>query len=144
MNKEIKFRGMCIISGNWVYGDLIHGVGHKDGKLYILPLVKNLASVKHCDPLDGVEVDPKTIGQFTGLHDKSGKEIYEGDIIKDLLTNAVYLVKIGFCKKRAYTGVWGEDLEGYEVSINNDSDENSNTYILVIGNIYENHELLNP
>jgi uncharacterized phage protein (TIGR01671 family) len=80
--------------------------------------------------------------QFTGIKDKEGNDVYEGDIIMDLLTKAVYLVKIGFCKKYAYTGVYGEDLEGNQVRINNDSDESNNIFISVIGNIYENENLL--
>lgn len=82
--------------------------------------------------------------QYTGLLDKNGKEIYEGDIIKDLLTNAVYLVKIGFCKKYAFTGVYVEDSDGSQNMINNDYDQKSNSNIEIIGNIYENPELLNP
>lgn len=78
--REIKFRGMDC-SGNWVYGDIIHGVGCKDGKMYILPQVKNLAAIPNCDPLDGVRVNPGTIGQFTGIKAKNGTKIFEGDII---------------------------------------------------------------
>lgn len=82
MKRVIKFRGKCVISGDWVYGDLIHGVGHKSGNMYILPNKINLAYVKHCDPLDGVKVIPETIGQFSGLIDKNKIEIFEDDIIQ--------------------------------------------------------------
>ena len=126
--RTIKFRGKDIISGELVYGDLIHGVGSKAGKCFILPLQVNLAYVKNCDPLDGVEVDPETVEQFTGLYDKNGKDIYEVDIIEEGL---VYFDDeyLGFFVKGDF--VEGEHKPLYDIPLPK-----------ILGNKYDNPELL--
>lgn len=79
--------------------------------------------------------------QFSGLQDKNGKDIYEGDIIKDSLTGAVYEVKYGFCLKHCFTGWYCENIDR-QVPINNDSGKTINSQIELIGNIYSNPELI--
>jgi len=136
--RTIKFRGQCSKSNNLVYGDLIHGVGHKRGNMYILPDAINLASIKHCDPLDGVKINPETIGLFTGLHDKNTREIYEGDILMWTSSNPFSLgevrkVQVIYVPARFWCqGTIGVYLG--ELLVNEKCE--------IIGNIYENHELL--
>ena len=76
--RHFLFRAKRSDNGEFVEGDLIHGVSVKKGKMYILPIVSNLAYLKGCDPLDGYEVVPETVTQFTGVTDKNGIKIFEG------------------------------------------------------------------
>ena len=137
--REILFRGFAPIINEFVFGDLIHGVGCKKGITFILPVVKNLAYLKGCSHLDGYEVVPETLGQFTGLIDKDGNKIFEGDIVKYYQP---YLEKdetgvVKWDKRWAFFGLFSKDNDWCQ-----ESDWVKIQDIEIIGNIHDNPELL--
>lgn len=133
MKREIKFRGKRLDNGEWVYGYFytIQEIEH-----YILQPCA--LGVLH------TEVIPETVGQFTGLFDKNGKEIYEGDIIS---VNGKYpkLVKYiddyaCFCLANItdLNKKWISPWQQVSSSWWNDFKRE----IRVIGNIYDNPDLI--
>jgi hypothetical protein len=136
MNREIRFRGKRVDNGEWVEGyyfktplaDEATGSKPEDGWFFLSGRERHCISKNGC----AYEVDPSTVGQFTGLKDKNGKEIYEGDIAKDP-DGVMYAVRW-----QRFSAAW----EFY-------NSEASMLFVMrcpdmfeVIGNIYDNPDLL--
>ena len=125
--REIKFRGKRLDNGEWVYGyyfieerDIEDGIIWRD-----IPQIQQ----RYGDHFQYFDVDLATVGQYTGLHDKNGREIYEGDIVKDCDTGTIKTV---LWHKSCFVL---RDTKGfYQWTYYENEHE-------VIGNIYDNPEL---
>lgn len=124
MNRVIKFRGKVRIINEWKYGSLLT---YADGECNIITETGHR--------IDTWNVDPETVGQFTGLKDRNNKEIYEGDILRHTDDNLTAPVEwIGDC---------------FQLGIDDNRYIGTPLYLLApevymdaIGNIHDNHDLL--
>ena len=123
--REIKFRAKRTDNGAWVYGDLTHvqRINTKE---------QAEQSGRRSEPavrIANYDVDEQTIGQYTGLKDKNGREIYEGDVLcYHTFTIQVAWYDGGFCDCRLDTNIQLRHFAPNKFT--------------AIGNIHDNPELL--
>ena len=120
--RQIKFRAQDIASNKWLYGDLRH---HKDD-----------VCIFEQGGTKGEQVKRDTVGQFTGLRDINGKDIYEGDILDVNYADEESYLEVRFVRG-VFAFLWNGDLDD-EFPCNAPTHE----WAKVIGNIYDNPELI--
>ncbi len=137
--REIKFRGQSQHDGEWVYGNLV-GTNLIAGGIKIKYPLEIWNDIRELDKWE--EVDPETVGQYTGKNDTSDnkKEIYEGDIVdyedQDIFGASLKTIR-GVIKFSE--GGWIIDDEKNQQSAFLWSET---AEVRKLGNIYDNPELL--
>lgn len=149
--REILFRGKRVDNGEWVYGYYVkpthhwheHGI-HDD---WIIRTA--FQNGGYFTVVERYAVVPETVGQFTDLTDKNGKKIFEGDIISATTLDTGEERRAVVCfgnfidenNDDEYIGFFIE-FDGIKTTITQLSMEECKNRIEVIGNIYDNKELI--
>lgn len=127
------FRGKRLDNDEWLYGDLVHD---DQGGCYVYPLDSLGLFAEN-------KVDPDTVGQYTGMKDKHGKKVFEGDIVEVYDFTSVYANKYRGVVT-IYRGSWCVEHEDFGMVFHSRLffDDFADRKTEVIGNIYDNSELL--
>lgn len=144
--REILFRGKRKDNGEWVEGGSIFRLMNKIGEHFFIPQFgegliathdDNIMNIVALENMTMYRVIPETVGQYTGLKDKNGKKIFEGDIISRKTTIEKRIYRILF-DEGAFCYLYDRNtfpLTDYEFGLYCEDVE-------VIGNIHDNPELL--
>lgn len=146
--REILFRGKRVDSGEWVEGYYLCQKNNYIGTKHYIYVFGDKEYNEYCDEDSRYEVDPATVDEYTGLQDKNGNKIFEGDIVK-IPTESPMIAKV-ICPIGdgvLYEIIKADDRIYHKLRLRS-SDFNVSEYefyekcIEVIGNIFDNTELL--
>lgn len=128
--REILFRGKRKDNGEWAYGYLVEATNVITDKKATFIFEQDATYFTHGEFACTFEVKPETVGQYTGVKDKNGKKVFEGDIMQ--LCSACYPCLVYWDGK---SWAWKQNGKRREIDLTCEKME-------IIGNIYDNKELL--
>ena len=140
MDREIKFRGKSIDENIWVYGYYVFC----RGRHYILQKYNDKGYDERWEGSKWIEVNSESVGQYVGLKDKKGKEVYAGDIVQEINTENYAIINyINGCFKYDWFKINGQMRKPDSTPTKTYIDAIQSDYKMkVIGNKLENPELL--
>lgn len=147
--REILFRGKRVDSGEWVLGQVVIRPDHDDGceKYFICETEHRFIRCLNKMPCT-YEAIPETVGQYTGLKDKNGKRVFEGDILASRWDDSPHetiagVVKYGNFNCSCCDGVYGWYCEGGDIRRLDDRiGWFDGEQLYLAGNIHDNPELI--
>ena len=127
--REILFRGKRTDNGEWVEGNLF--IPDSDSRPTQILMGTDIVRISY-------EIDPETVGQYTGLTNKDGKKLFEGDIIQYRNTNGNIInpLEVIIFKENGWRAKPTKSDITYELTTNSAKHYN------IVGNIYDNVELI--
>ena len=125
--REILFRGKRVDNGEWVQGYICRYGWTGKEKNYIIP--------DYTSVLFTAEINPETVGQYTGLTDTNGRKIFEGDIIENIVTGEKGVIQ-WFDEYSAFM-IWSRTKNAIYFLY-----DNAFSRIHIVGNAFDNPELL--
>lgn len=128
--RSIEFRAKRIDNGNWIYGYLVPVITKGKKEFHIVSEVRG-------GSLQGFAVNPDTVGQLTGIKDKNGYPVYEGDIVRYRITDERFTKNPQFVNLEIHYKDSSARFQAGDIYY----DDLWSPRLEVIGNKYDNPEL---